>query len=38
MDETIREVWLSMAGLAVDAGAVDENADLFAAGIRPTPV
>ncbi|MGD0312976.1 MAG: acyl carrier protein [Acidimicrobiales bacterium] len=33
MDETIREVLAEHGRLAVDAGAVDENADLFASGM-----
>ena len=33
MDETIREVLSEHGRLAVDAGTVDENADLFAAGM-----
>jgi len=33
MDETIREVLSEHGRLAVDAGAIDENADLFAAGM-----
>jgi acyl carrier protein len=33
MDETIREVLAEHGRLAVDAGAIDENADLFASGM-----
>jgi acyl carrier protein len=33
MEETIREVLTEHARLAVDAGTIDENADLFAAGM-----
>jgi acyl carrier protein len=33
MDETIREVLAEHGRLAVDASAIDENADLFAAGM-----
>jgi acyl carrier protein len=33
MEETIREVLNEHARLAVDAGTIDEDADLFAAGM-----
>jgi len=33
MDETIREVLTEHGRLAVDAGSIDEHADLFAAGM-----
>jgi acyl carrier protein len=33
MDETIREVLAEHGRLALDASAIDENADLFAAGM-----
>jgi len=33
MDETIRGVLTEHGRLAVDAGSIDENADLFAAGM-----
>jgi acyl carrier protein len=33
MDETIREVLTEHGRLAVDAGSIDEQADLFAAGM-----
>jgi acyl carrier protein len=33
MDETIREVLIEHGRLAVDAGSIDEQADLFAAGM-----
>ena len=33
MDETIRRFWPNMAGSAVDAGSIDENTDLFEAGM-----
>ena len=33
MDDTIREVLSEHGRLAVDVGAIDENADLFAAGM-----
>jgi acyl carrier protein len=33
MDETIREVLTEHGRLAVDAESIDENADLFAAGM-----
>jgi acyl carrier protein len=33
MDETIREVLAEHGRLAVDAGTIDEHADLFAAGM-----
>jgi len=33
MEETIREVLTEHARLAVDAGTIDEHADLFAAGM-----
>jgi acyl carrier protein len=33
MDETIREVLVEHGRLAVDAGSIDEQADLFAAGM-----
>jgi acyl carrier protein len=33
MDETIREVLVEHGRLAVDAAAIDEHADLFAAGM-----
>jgi acyl carrier protein len=33
MDETIREVLAEHGRLAVDASAIDENADLFASGM-----
>jgi acyl carrier protein len=33
MNETIREVLTEHGRLAVDAGSIDENADLFAAGM-----
>lgn len=33
MDETIREVLAEHARLGVDAGSIDDNADLFEAGM-----